>query len=167
MPKTRRGAMHWAVIFGVSCSAFLMSARGAAAQSRDVASAASVKLTIDELTAQWASLERPLIGVTNLSDVQRDAIEMLEDRHRKLFDEAAGPIRNARQMLLRQGPFDRHGVERALDAITELRKHQLELLRRLLTDDQRIRFDENMKEVNAEEASAVAKRQRDAQFYTP
>ena len=57
------------------------------------AEATAPKATIEELTAQWASLEMPLLGVPNLTDLQRDAIELLEEKYRKLFNDEAGPIR--------------------------------------------------------------------------
>lgn len=128
---------------------------------------AAARPTIDELTAQWASVERPLIGVTDLSDLQRDAIELLEEKHRKLFNDEAAPLRAARIALLQRGPFERQRVEQALQRMAELRRKELQLLRGLLTDAQRVRYDENLKVLAAEEAAADAKRDREAAFVTP
>ena len=137
------------------------------AQATTVASGATARQSIEDLTAQWASLERPLVGVSDLTDLQRDAIELLEDRYRTSFNDEAGPIRSARAMLMRKGPFDRHGVERALDRMTELRKKELAQLRTLLTDAQRVRYDANLKQLEAEEAAAQQVRDREAAFVTP
>ena len=148
-----------ALVAGLACAL----APGASAQ-RD---AAPVKATIEELTAQWASLELPLLGISNLTDLQRDAIEILEEKYRKLFNDEAGPIRAARITLYQRGPFERHNVERALERMAELRKRELELTRTLLTDDQRLRYDANLKTIAALEASANTKRDREAAFVTP
>jgi len=55
----------------------------AAPRVRAQSGAAQPKATIEELTAQWASLELPLLGVSNLTDLQRDAIELLEEKYAK------------------------------------------------------------------------------------
>ena len=125
------------------------------------------KPSIEELTAQWASLELPLLGVSNLTDLQRDAIEILEEKYRKLFNDEAGPIRAARITLYQRGPFERHNVERALERMAELRRRELELTRTLLTDDQRIRYDANLKAIAAQELAANTRRDREAAFFTP
>ena len=136
--------------------------------AQDVAvAAAQPRMTLEELTAQWASLERPLIGVPDLSDLQRDAIELLEERYRKQFSDEAVPIRNARVALLQRGPFDRQAIERALQRMAELRKKQLAQLRTLLTEPQRVPYDANLRAIAAEEAAAETKRDREAAFYTP
>lgn len=122
---------------------------------------------IEELTAQWASLELPLLGVAELSDLQRDAIELLEERYRKLFNDEAGPIRAARVTLLQRGPFERQQVERALARMSELRKRELTQLRTLLTEGQRVKYDENLKVIAQMEAAAETKREREAAFVTP
>lgn len=142
------------------------TARRAEAQEVGMGSAAS-RPSLDELTAQWASVERPLLGVTDLTDLQRDAIELLEEKHRKLFDNEAGPIRAARIALLQRGPFERQRVEQALQRMAELRRRELQLLRGILTDAQRVRYDENLKVLAAEEAAAVLRRDREAAFFTP
>lgn len=129
--------------------------------------ATQAKPSIEELTAQWASLELPLLGVSSLTDLQRDAIEILEEKYRKLFNDEAGPIRAARITLYQRGPFERHNVERALERMAELRKRELELTRTLLTDDQRIRYDANLKAIAAQELAANTKRDREAAFFTP
>lgn len=125
------------------------------------------RMSIEDLTAQWASLERPLLNVTELTDLQRDAIELLEDRYRKLFNDEAGPIRSARVTLLQRGPFERQGVERALQRMAELRKKELAQLRTLLTESQRVTYDENLKAIAIEESAAEARREREAAFVTP
>lgn len=140
----------------------------AAARAQDATvAAAPAKMTLEELTAQWASLERPLLGVPDLSDLQRDAIELLEERYRKQFNDEAAPIRNARVTLLQRGPFERQAIERALERMAELRKKELVQLRGLLTEAQRVTYDANLRAIAAEEAEAEAKRQREAAFYTP
>ena len=155
-----RGAIRrLALLAGLTCAL----ASRASAQS----DGAPVKATIEELTAQWASLELPLLGVSNVSDLQRDAIEILEEKYRKLFNDEAGPIRAARITLYQRGPFERQNVARALERMAELRKRELELTRSLLTDDQRIRYDANLKAIAALEASANTKRDREAAFVTP
>lgn len=142
--------------------------RTARAQGNAIASARPVRFSIEDLSAQWASLERPLIGVTELTDLQRDAIELLEEKHRGLFFNEAVPIRDAREkLLLNAQNFPRQQVERALERISSLRKKQLLLLRGILTDAQRVRYDENLKVLEAEEAAARVKRDRDEAFYTP
>lgn len=152
-----------ALLIGVS----IASASIVAAQSNVASNAAQPKLSIEELTAQWASLELPLLGVTDLSDLQRDAIELLEEKYRKLFNDEAGPIRAARVTLYQRGPFERQNVERALERMSELRRRELALTRTLLTDAQRVRYDENLKLIAAQEADANAKRDREAAFVTP
>lgn len=152
-----------ALLIGVS----IASASIVAAQSTVASNAAQPKLSIEELTAQWASLELPLLGVTDLSDLQRDAIELLEEKYRKLFNDEAGPIRAARVTLYQRGPFERQNVERALERMSELRRRELALTRTLLTDAQRVRYDENLKLIAAQEADANAKRDREAAFVTP
>jgi Spy/CpxP family protein refolding chaperone len=127
----------------------------------------AAKASIEDLTAQWASLELPLLGVSTLTDLQRDAIELLEEKYRKLFNDEAGPIRAARITLYQRGPFERQNVERALERMAELRKRELELTRSLLNDDQRVRYDQNVKAIAAQEAAADAKRDREAAFVTP
>ena len=47
-------------------------------------------------------------------------------------------------MLMRMRPFVRHGAERALDRMTDLRKKELAQLRTLLTEAQRVRYDVNL-----------------------
>ena len=148
-----------ALVAGLACAL----APGASAQH----DATPVKASIEELTAKWASLELPLLGISNLTDLQRDAIEILEEKYRKLFNDEAGPIRAARITLYQRGPFERHNVERALERMAELRKRELELTRTLLTDDQRLRYDANLKTIAALEASANTKRDREAAFVTP
>ena len=141
----------------------LVSAPRASAQ----AAATAPKATIEELTAQWASLELPLLGVPDLTDLQRNAIELLEEKYRKLFNDEAGPIRAARVTLYQRGPFERQNVERALERMADLRKRELELTRTLLTDEQRIKYDLNLRAIAAQEAAANAKRDREAAFVTP
>jgi hypothetical protein len=139
-----------------------------AAQNGTVASATPTRLSIEDLTAQWASLERPLLGVTELTDLQRDAIELLEEKYRKLFMDEAGPIRAARTALMQNSQnFARQDVERALERMAGLRKRQLELLRGVLTPAQHVKFDENMKAMTEEEEAAKEKRIRDEAFYIP
>jgi Spy/CpxP family protein refolding chaperone len=150
-----------------SVSTAALSVAPTAAGAQTVATAATRKLSLEELTTQWASLERPLIGVTDLSDQQRDVIELLEDKYRRLFADESTPLRNARLALAQRGPFDRIEVERALDRIAELRKLQLVQMRQALTEAQRVRYDANVKEIAAEEAAAIIRRERDAAFYTP
>jgi Spy/CpxP family protein refolding chaperone len=143
-------------------------APAAHAQNTNVAAATPSRLSLEELTAQWASLERPLLGVTDLTDTQRDAIELLEEKYRKAFLNEATPIRNARTALMQNREnFARQDVERALDRITSLRKQQLALMREVLTDAQRVRYNENLKVMEAEEAAAKAQRERDEAFYVP
>ena len=138
------------------------------AQGNAIASATPARFSIEDLAAQWASLERPLMGVTELSDLQRDAIELLEEKHRGLFYTEAIPIRDAREKLLMNPQnFPRQQVERALERISSLRKKQLQLLRSILTEAQRVKYDENLKVLEAEEAAARLKRDRDEAFYTP
>ncbi|MDZ7629833.1 MAG: hypothetical protein U5K74_00395 [Gemmatimonadaceae bacterium] len=138
------------------------------AQSSTVASSAPTRMSIEDMTAQWASLERPLIGITELTDLQRDAIELMEEKYRKLFLKEAGPIRAARIALLQNSQnFARQDVERALDRMASLRKLQLQQLRGVLTDAQRVRYDENLKALAAEEEAARLQRIRDEAFYTP
>ena len=153
-----------AALFG----AMVLLALPSMGHAQDVAAAAApAKMTLEELTAQWASLERPLLGVPDLTDLQRDAIELLEDRYRKQFIDEAAPIRNARVALLQRGPFERQAIERALQRMAELRKRELVQLRGLLTDAQRVPYDANLRAIAAEEAAAEAKRDREAAFYTP
>ena len=137
------------------------------AQTPATPAAAPALRTIEDLTAQWASLERPLLGVENLSDLQRDAIELLEEKYRQEMDKAADLIRSARVMLERRGPFERHDVERALQRMTELRRRELELCRAILTEAQRPKYDANLRTIAAEEAAAETKREREAAFFTP
>ena len=165
MTNSRTGAAlrQVALIAGVAMAAVPTLAAQAAVAS----SATQPKLSIEELTAQWASLELPLLGISDLSDLQRDAIELLEDKYRKLFNDEAGPIRAARVTLYQRGPFERQNVERALERMGELRKRELVLTRTLLTESQRPRYDENLKLIAAQEADANAKREREAAFVTP
>ena len=93
--------------------------------------------------------------MTELTDLQRDAIELLEEKYRKLFNDEAGPIRAARIALLQNSQnFQRQDVERALARMAGLRKRELELLRNILTDAQRVPFDANLRVLAAEEENA-------------
>ncbi len=152
-----------AAVFG-SASVFVMPAM---VQAQELAAATGPKMTLEDLTAQWASLERPLVGVPDLTDLQRDAIELLEERYRKQFNDEAAPIRSARVALLQRGPFERQSIERALQRMAELRKKELTQLRGLLTEAQRVPYDVNLRAIAAEEAAAEARRDREAAFYTP
>jgi Spy/CpxP family protein refolding chaperone len=166
-------ASSFALVGRFALTAVLGAAVGLAApetvraQSQTELSSASTRVPIEELTAQWASLERPLLGVPDVTDLQRDAIELLEERYRKQFNYEAVPIRNARVALLQRGPFERQAIELALQRMTELRKRELVQLRSLLTEAQRVPYDANLRAIAAEEAAADAKREREAQFYTP
>lgn len=155
---------------GLACAALAVSALAITPHrslAQQVASA-SARPSIEELTAAWASLERPLLGVEELTDLQRDAIELLEEKYRKLFNDEAGPIRAARIALLQNSQnFQRQDVERALERMAALRKRELELLRNLLTDTQRVRYDQNLRAIAAEEQDARTRRDREAAFYTP
>jgi hypothetical protein len=156
-----RGALLVSALSGVHVSAVL-------AQATTVASGTVSRLSIEELTSQWASLERPLLGVTGLTEPQYTAIELLEEKYRKLFLDEARPIRAARSALMQNSQnFRRQDVERALERIAFQRKRQLELIRDVLTVEQRVRFDENLKVLAAEEAEAKTRRERDEAFYTP
>ncbi|MBC7841403.1 MAG: hypothetical protein H7099_03795 [Gemmatimonadaceae bacterium] len=152
-----------AVVIGVT----LASAPILVAQSPFASSAAQPKQSIEELTTQWASLELPLLGISDLTDLQRDAIELLEGRFRTLFNEEAGPIRAARVTLYQRGPFERQNVERALERMGELRRRELALTRSMLTETQRVRYDANLRQIAAQEADANTKRDREAAFFTP
>jgi Spy/CpxP family protein refolding chaperone len=155
----------------IACAASLQLtaqvATTAGSTNASTSTAAPARVSIEDLTAQWASLELPLLGVTDLTDLQRDAIELLEDKYRKLFNDEAGPIRAARVTLYQRGPFERQNVERALERMAELRKRELELTRSLLTDAQRPRYDENLKAIAAQEALANSRREREAAFFIP
>lgn len=148
-------------------SVTVASASTLTAQSPVASSVAQPKLSIEDLTAQWASLELPLLDVTELTDLQRDAIELLENKFRTLFNEEAGPIRAARVTLYQRGPFERQNVERAIERMGDLRKRELALTRTLLTETQRVRYDANLKLIAAQEADANTKRDREAAFFTP
>ena len=158
---------RFALTAALGVAAVLAAPETVRAQSQTELAPASTRVPIEELTAQWASLERPLLGVPDLTDLQRDAIELLEERYRKLFNYEAVPIKNARLALLQRGPFERQAIELALQRMTELRKRQLVQLRSLLTEAQRVPYDANLRAIAAEEAAAETKREREAQFYTP
>ena len=160
--RARRLVLAGTLALGAS----LGSAPRCAAQEVWMGSASS-RPSIDDLTVQWASVERPLLGVTDVTDLQRDAIELLEEQHRKLFNDEAVPIRAARIALLQRGPFERQRVEQALQRMAELRRRELQLLRGILTDAQRVRYDENLKALTSDETEAEAKRDREAAFVTP
>lgn len=155
--------------FTVAAALALVATPHASAQTTTFSANATAPTTvsIEDLTARWASLELPLLGVTDLTDLQRDAIELLEEKFRKLFNDEAGPIRAARVTLYQRGPFERHNVERALERMADLRRRELELTRSILTDAQRPRYDQNLKAIAAQEASANTKREREAAFFTP
>ncbi len=168
MPTSRRANPTRHLLVALSLVLGSMCAGVHELRAQQAVAARSAGPSLDELTAQWASLERPLLGVTDLTDLQRDAIELLEEKYRKLFMDESGPIRTARAALLQNSQnFARQDVERALDRITTLRKRELELLRNVLTEAQRVRYDENMKALAIEEEAARAKRQREEAFYTP
>lgn len=161
-------------LFGVALRRFalllglaLAGGQALTAQATIANGSAQPKLSIEELTAQWASLELPLLGVADLTDLQRDAIELLEEKFRKLFNDEAGPIRAARMTLYQRGPFERQNIARALERMSDLRTRELELTRTILTEAQRPRFDDNLKAIAAQEASANTKREREAAFFTP
>lgn len=162
-------------LFGVARRRFTLLLLGLAlaggqaltAQATIANGSAQPKLSIEELTAQWASLELPLLGVADLTDLQRDAIELLEEKFRKLFNDEAGPIRAARVTLYQRGPFERQNIARALERMSDLRTRELELTRTILTEAQRPRFDDNLKAIAAQEAAANTKREREAAFFTP
>ena len=169
MWSTVRGSAHRQLVLAVSVIALGgIAPQSVSAQGRTLASAATPLFSVEELAAQWASLERPLIGVNELTDLQRDAIEILEEQYRALIAREAMPMRDAREKLLMNAQnFPRQQVERALERIVALRKKQLQLLRGILTDAQRVRYDQNLKVLEAEEEAARLKRDRDEAFYTP
>lgn len=159
----RRAVASWALVALTLSGAAALQAQGAT-----IASATPIRVSLEYLTIEWASLERPLIGVIELTDVQRDAIELLEEKYRNLFKIEAGPIRSARVALLQNSQnFARQDVERALERMAALRKRQLVALRGVLTDAQRVRYDENMKALAMEEEAARTSRERDENFYIP
>lgn len=162
----RHSAMRGALMLSVTVSVL---APAACAQSDAMTSATPSRLTIEELTAQWASLERPLLGVTELTDLQRDAIERLETQYRRILHHEAGPIRFARPALEANSlNVARRDVAVALERMASLRTRQLESLRKVLTDAQRVMFDANLQVLAAEEAEASDRRERDAvYFYSP
>ena len=164
-PNRTSGARRLALVAAISVGASMLVTTVSVAQG-SVASS-QPRMSIEDLTAQWASLERPLLNVTELTDLQRDAIELLEERYRKLFNDEAGPIRAARVTLLQRGPFERQGVERALQRMAEIRRKELAQLRTLLTESQRVTYDQNLKVIAIEEAAAEARREREAAFVTP
>jgi hypothetical protein len=153
--------------FGLLTVLTVAGAEALAAQASVANAVSQPRLSIEELTAQWASLELPLQGVPDLSDLQRDAIELLEEKFRKLFNDEAAPIRAARVTLYQRGPFERQNIARAIERMTDLRTRELELTRTLLSDAQRPRFDANLKAIAAYEAAANTQREREAAFYTP
>jgi len=158
-----RAVASWALV-----ALTLSGHRALQAQGATIASATPTRVSLEYLTTEWASLERPLIGVIELTDVQRDAIELLEEKYRNLFKIESGPIRSARVALLQNGQnFARQDVERALERMAALRKRQLVALRGVLTDAQRVRYDENMKALAMEEEAARTSRERDENFYIP
>jgi Spy/CpxP family protein refolding chaperone len=169
-------AMRLSSSAGATCATTLTlvmmaSAPAVSAQTGTVAASSTAtappRMTIEDLTAQWASLELPLIGVPDITDAQRDAIELLEDKYRKSFNDEAAPIRAARVTLYQRGPFERQNIERALERMAELRKRELTQTRTLLTDAQRPKYDENLRAIVAQEAAADVKRNREAAFVTP
>lgn len=162
------GTLGSAIRLAFAAAAILSGAPTAHAQSGTVASATPTRMSIEDMTAQWASLERPLDGVTELTDLQRDAIELLEEKYRKLFVNETGPIRTARAALLQNSQnFARQDVERALDKMAALRKLQLQQMRGVLSDTQRVRYDENLKVIAAQEEAARLRRHESEAFYTP
>jgi Flp pilus assembly CpaE family ATPase len=169
MWSTVSGSAHRLLVLAATAIALGgVAPTSVSAQGRSLASAATPLFSVEELAAQWASLERPLIGVTELTDLQRDAIEILEEQYRGLIAKEAVPMRDAREKLLMNAQnFPRQQVERALERIVALRKKQLQLLRGILTDAQRVRYDQNLKVLEAEEEAARLKRDRDEAFYTP
>ncbi len=169
MWSTVRGSAHRQLVLATAVIALGCALPASvSAQGRSVASAATPLFSVEELAAQWASLERPLIGVSDLTDLQRDAIEILEEQYRAQIAREAIPMRDAREKLLMNAQnFPRQQVERALERIVALRKKQLQLLRGILTDAQRVRYDQNLKVLEAEEEAARLKRDRDEAFYTP
>ncbi len=168
MSTSRTAGLTVRLAFAAATIVALSAAPAAQAQSGTIASATPTRMSIEDMTAQWASLELPLDGVTELSDLQRDAIELLEEKYRKLFMNESGPIRTARAALLQNSQnFARQDVERALDKMAALRKQQLQQMRGILTEAQRSRYDENLKVIAAQEEAARLRRLESEAFYTP
>jgi Spy/CpxP family protein refolding chaperone len=166
-PSLRRSArllLRSATLAALSCA---VAAPIVSAQGPVFATADKKRFSIEDLAARWASLERPMIGIEGLTDTQRDSIEALEERYRKQLNDAAAPIKDARREMMRQGPFDRQVIETALMRMKALRQKQLAELGTLLTREQRVKYDQNLKEIEAEEAAADLIRERDAAFYNP
>jgi Spy/CpxP family protein refolding chaperone len=162
-----RAFVRLLTVIGLTAAAIAVPQRATAQSGLLASNGPSKKFSLEELASQWASLERPLLGVTGLTDEQRDVIEALEEKYRKQMNNDAGPIREARVMVLQRGPFDRQMVEVALMRMKELRRNQLSELRAALTTEQRVKYDANLKQMEAEEEAANMVRERDAAFYVP
>lgn len=97
--------------------------------------------------AMSASLEEALLGVTRISDVQRDTVQSLEQALRETIVIQGEAIRRTRRAANNRWPSEPELVERELNAIASARDEALARLRATLSREQRDRFDRNVRDL--------------------
>lgn len=93
-----------------------------------------------------ALLEKVLMGVEGLSDVQKDTLTKLETAYKAKFTTSSTAMREA-MMAARQsgGAPDMAAMTKMRDGMTAMRAEELAAARAILTAAQHGKFDENVK----------------------
>jgi len=92
-----------------------------------------------------STLEIALLGVSDVSDAQRDTIERFEQELRDRVAQLGEPIRRARRNGRAGWPAEPELIEREINAIAAMRQRVFERLRDVLTPSQHQRFDSNIR----------------------
>ena len=93
------------------------------------------------------SLEQVLLGVSGVTDTQRDLLEAMESRTRDSIAVVALPLRDARRTSLKGWPSEQDLHEGTLNRIAAIRNAGLDSARAILAEPQRRQFDQNRVEV--------------------
>jgi hypothetical protein len=102
-----------------------------------------------ELVRMSASLEEVLLGISNLTDAQRDQLEALEAKARDSIAVAAQPLRNGRRANLKGWPSEPDLHEGPLNRIAALRNAARDSARAILGESLWSQFDQNRLKVES------------------
>ncbi len=94
-----------------------------------------------------ASLEQVLLGVSGVTDTQRDLLEAMESKTRDSIAVVALPLRDARRTSLKGWPSEQDLHEGTLNKIAAIRNAGLDSARAILDEMQQRQFDRNRLEV--------------------
>lgn len=102
-----------------------------------------------ELVRSSASLEEVLLGISKITDAQRDQLEALEAKTRDSIAVVAQPLRDARQVNLKGWPSEPDLHEGTFNRIAALRNACRDSARAILDESQRHQFDQNRLKVES------------------